>query len=86
MTNMYDEEDELNLNPAAEHDEWEQAIKDDKTLMSVNERYRVRQVDHTFPSVQVWCGTCNAPVEHDPTYNLAVLLEAAKAHELEVHS
>lgn len=84
MTQMYDEEDYLNLHPQAEHDEWEQAIKDDGTLKLVNERYRVRQSSTDYP--RVWCGTCNIALEGDPTYILAELLEVAKAHETEVHS
>lgn len=89
MTNMYDQEDELNLNPAAEHDEWEQAIKDDKTLIPVNERYRIRQYPtmlETGFEAELWCGTCNVAIDTEDSALLSVFLEAAKAHEAEVHS
>lgn len=79
--------DEVNIldpNPMAEHDEWEQAIKDDGTLKSVNERYRVRQSPAGVTSV--WCGTCNEPVFTINTFDLDHLLEIAKEHEAEVHS
>lgn len=81
---LTDEANILDPNPLAEHDEWEQAIKDDGTLKPVNERYRVRQSSTDYP--RMWCGTCDIPLEHDPTYILAELLEAAKTHETEVHS
>lgn len=83
MTSMYDEEDYINQDPNAEHDEWEQAIKDDGTLVPVNERYRVRQSALDWP--RVWCGTCDIPLPHIHTVELAVLLEAAKEHEATVH-
>ena len=84
MTAMYDGEDYINPDPNAEHDEWEQAIKDDGTLKPVNERYRVRQSALDWP--QVWCGTCDIPLERTNTVLLADLLEIAKQHEAEVHS
>lgn len=83
MPEMYDEEDYLNPDPQAEHDEWEDTIKIDGTLKPVNERYRVRQSSTDYP--RVWCGTCNIALIHDPTYILADLLEVAKTHETEVH-
>ncbi len=85
MTNMYDQDDELNLNPAAEHDEWEQAIKDDKTLIPVNERYRIRQ--YSDRAAVVYCGLCDLELEpNEATYDLDILLALAKLHELEVHT
>jgi hypothetical protein len=81
---MYDEDDELNENPLAEHDEWEQAIKDDGTLKPVNERYRIHQFTNSAP--RVYCGTCKILLLHDPTYILTELLEVAKQHEAEDHS
>lgn len=81
-----DEANILDPNPLAEHDEWEQAIKDDGTLKPVNERYRIRQSE--FDGPKLWCGTCNAEVSvsSNPHNRLSVFLEAAKQHELEVHS
>ena len=79
--------DEVNIldpSPLAEHDEWEQTIKDDGTLVPVNERYRVRQSALDYP--RVWCGTCNIPLPMDPTIILVEMLEVAIAHEAEVHS
>lgn len=84
MSDIADDVNILDDNPMAEHDEWEQAIKDDGTLKPVNERYRVRQSATDYP--RVWCGTCNISLDNDPTYVLADLLEVAKAHETEVHS
>jgi len=79
-----DEVNMLDPNPLAEHDEWEQAIKDDGTLKPVNERYRIRQSALDYP--RLWCGTCRAEIPTDPTVLLADFLEAAKLHEAEVHS
>lgn len=79
--------DEVNIldpNPLAEHDEWEQAIKDDGTLKPVNERYRIRQSALDYP--RLWCGTCNVEIPTDPTILLSDFLVAAKLHEAEVHS
>lgn len=84
MSDIADEANILDPNPLAEHDEWEQAIKDDGTLKPVNERYRVRQSANDFP--RVWCGTCNQPLEQVLSILLTDLLEVAKQHEAEVHS
>lgn len=84
MTQMYDEEDYINPDPNAEHDEWEQAIKDDGTLVPVNERYRIRQSATDYP--RVYCGTCDLELEHPYSNLLETLLSIAKAHEEEVHS
>jgi len=84
MSDIADEANILDPNVLAEHDEWEQAIKDDGTLKPVNERYRVRQSANDFP--RVWCGTCNIPLELVHSILLADLLEVAKQHEAEVHS
>lgn len=84
MTDMYDQDDELNLNLGAEHDEWEQAIKDDGTLVSVNERYRIRQ--YPDRAAVVYCGLCDLEIEpEEATYDLAELLALAKLHEAEIH-
>ena len=84
MSDIADEANILDPNPLAEHDEWEQAIKDDGTLKPVNERYRVRQSALDYP--KVYCGTCGVYLEAPPSIILADLLETAKQHEAEVHS
>jgi len=82
-TAMYDEEDYINPNPLAEHDEWEQTIKDDGTLKPVNERYRIRQSPVAGP--MVYCGVCDIMLPPS-SWILADLLEVAKTHEAEVHT
>lgn len=79
--------DEVNIldpNPLAEHDEWEQTIKDEGVLISANERYRIRQSATDYP--KLWCGTCNVEIPTENTTSLSTFHEAAVLHEAEVHS